>query len=188
MQAFIQSPERNPDTYISTVTMLLAQHSTLSDHGVSSGYLSKMFSIMHGILLKDKESHGKSNLFLDCLKVVHGLSSSNLASSVMAKVQPSIFETLIPARAVENTVYFIYVNLVGTQENLVFWGGSEIRDPLANQILKAPYFKESVKVCDIDLKQIEFARANRPVLRDIKSEIYNDLYKLSRTHKLDTKK
>ena len=111
---------------------------------------------------------------------------------VCLSATPSItrryFETLIPARAVENTVYFIYVNLVGTQENLVFWGGSEIRDPLANQIVKAPYFKESVKVSDIDLKQIKFARANRPVLRDIKSEIYTDLYELSRTHKLDAKK
>ncbi|MCK4902646.1 MAG: carbon-nitrogen hydrolase family protein [Thermoplasmatales archaeon] len=108
--------------------------------------------------------------------------------SATPSVTRKYFETLIPARAIENTVFFIYVNLVGTQENMIFWGGSEIRDPLSNQILKAPYFKESVKVCEIDLKQVEFARANRPVLRDIKSEIYNDLYSLSRTHKLDTKK
>lgn len=108
--------------------------------------------------------------------------------SATPSVTRKYFETLIPARAVENTVFFIYVNLVGTQENLVFWGGSEIRDPLANQIVKAPYYKESVKVCEIDLKQLEFARANRPVLRDIKSEIYQDLYNLSRFHKLNTKK
>ena len=108
--------------------------------------------------------------------------------SATPSVTRKLFETLIPARAVENTVFFIYVNLVGTQENLVFWGGSEIRDPLAKQIIKAPYFKESVKVCEIDLKQLEFSRAVRPVLRDIKSEIYQDLYNLSRFHKLDTKK
>lgn len=108
--------------------------------------------------------------------------------SATPSVTRKYFEILIPARAVENTVFFIYVNLVGTQENLVFWGGSEIRDPLANQIVKAPYYKESVKVCEIDLKQLEFARANRTVLRDIKSEIYHDLYNLSRSHKLDTKK
>ena len=107
--------------------------------------------------------------------------------SATPSVTRKLFETIIPARAVENTIFFIYANLVGTQENLVFWGGSEIRDPLANQLLKAPYFKESVKVCDIDLKQIEFARAVRPVLRDIKPEIYQDLYSLSRSHKLDKK-
>ena len=108
--------------------------------------------------------------------------------SATPSVTRKYFETLIPARAIENTVFFIYVNLVGTQENLVFWGGSEIRDPLANQLVKAPYFKESVKVCEIDTKQLKLARANRPVLRDIKSEIYQDLYTLSRTHNLDTKK
>jgi len=108
--------------------------------------------------------------------------------SATPSVTRKYFETLIPARAVENTVFFIYVNLVGTQENLVFWGGSQIYDPLANLLVKAPYFKESVKVCEIDLKQLEFARANRPVLRDIKPEIYQDLYSLSRFHKLDTTK
>jgi predicted amidohydrolase len=108
--------------------------------------------------------------------------------SATPSVTRKLFETIIPARAVENTVYFIYANLVGTQENLVFWGGSQIYDPLAKLLVKAPYFKESVKVCDIDLKQLEFSRAVRPVLRDIKSEIYQDLYHLSRNHKLDTKK
>ena len=108
--------------------------------------------------------------------------------SATPSVTRKLFETIIPARAVENTVYFIYVNLVGTQENLVFWGGSQIYDPLAKLLVKAPYFIESVKVCDIDLKQIEYSRAVRPVLRDIKPEIYQDLYNLSRTLKLDTKK
>ncbi|KYK20602.1 hypothetical protein AYK24_09990 [Thermoplasmatales archaeon SG8-52-4] len=108
--------------------------------------------------------------------------------SATPSVTRKLFETIIPARAVENTIFFIYANLVGTQENLVFWGGSEIRDPLANQIIKAPYFKESVKVCDLDLKQIEFARSVRPVLRDIKPQIYQDLYSFSRHHILDNKK
>ncbi len=107
---------------------------------------------------------------------------------VCISATPSItrkyFETLIPARAIENTLFFIYVNLVGTQENLVFWGGSQIYDPLANLIVKAPYYKESIKTVDIDLKTLDFARANRPVLRDIKSEIYQDLYNASRYHRI----
>jgi len=108
--------------------------------------------------------------------------------SATPSVTRKYFETVIPARAIENTVFFIYVNIVGTQENLVFWGGSEIRDPLANQLIKAPYFKESIKICDIDLKKIDFARANRPLIRDIRPQIYQDLYNISREHKLPTKK
>ena len=38
------------------------------------------------------------------------------------------FETLLPARAIENTTFMIYVNLVGTEEDLVLWGGSQIYD------------------------------------------------------------
>jgi predicted amidohydrolase len=111
-----------------------------------------------------------------------------ISISATPTVSRKLFETLIPARAVENTVFFIYVNLVGTQENLIFWGGSQAYDPLSNLIIKAPYFKESVKVIDIDLKQLEYSRAVRPVLRDIKSEIYKDLYDASRNHNLSEKK
>jgi len=108
--------------------------------------------------------------------------------SATPSVTRKYFETIIPTRAIENTVFFVYVNIVGTQENLVFWGGSEIRDPLANQLIKAPYFKESIKICNIDLKKIDFARANRPLLRDIRPQIYLDLYDISRKHKTPTKK
>lgn len=108
--------------------------------------------------------------------------------SATPSVTRKLFESIIPARAVENTIYFIYVNLVGTQENLVFWGGSQAYDPLSNLLVKAPYFKESVKVIDIDLKQLKYSRAVRPVLRDIKSEIYQDLHELSRNHKITSKK
>ena len=95
------------------------------------------------------------------------------------------FETLIPARALENTVFMVYVNLVGTQEDLVLWGGSQIYDPLANLLIKAPYYKESIVTCDIDLKKLKPARANRTVIRDIRPEIYQDLYNISRFHEKD---
>jgi predicted amidohydrolase len=92
------------------------------------------------------------------------------------------FETLIPARAVENTVFVTYVNLAGTQEDLVMWGGSKIYDPLGNLLVQAPYFKESIITYDIDLAQVQTARANRPVIRDIRPEIYQDLYQFARHH------
>jgi predicted amidohydrolase len=93
------------------------------------------------------------------------------------------FETLLPARAVENTVFMVLVNLVGTQEDLVSWGGSQVYDPLANQLIKAPYYKESIVTCDIDLNKIKPARANRTLIRDLRPEIYQDLYHIARFHK-----
>jgi len=102
--------------------------------------------------------------------------------SATPSVNRKYFETLLPARAIENTVFMIYVNIVGTQEDLIFFGGAQIYDPLGNLIAKAPYFKESAITCNLDLKNINIARANRPVIRDIRPEIYTDLYKLSRHH------
>jgi predicted amidohydrolase len=98
------------------------------------------------------------------------------------------FELLMPARAIENTIFFVYCNIVGTQEDLVFWGGSQVYDPLAKMIAKAPYYKESIITCDIDLSKIKYARANRPVLRDIRPDVYQDLYHISRWHKKPAKR
>lgn len=92
------------------------------------------------------------------------------------------FETLLPARALENTVFMAYCNLAGNQEDLIYWGGSQVYDPLGNLLIKAPYLKESIITCDVNLKLLESARARRPVLRDIRPEIYQDLYTFSRHH------
>ena len=102
--------------------------------------------------------------------------------SATPSVNRKYFETLIPARAVENTVFFIYVNIVGTQEDLVFWGGAQIYDPFGNLVKKLPYYKETIGICEIDLKTIKQARANRPVIRDIRPQIYQDLYTYARHH------
>jgi predicted amidohydrolase len=102
--------------------------------------------------------------------------------SASPSITRSYFETLLPARALENTVFVAYVNLAGNQEDLIYWAGSQVYDPLGNLVIKAPYFKESIVTCDIHLKQLEIARTRRPVLRDIRPEIYQDLYQFSRFH------
>jgi predicted amidohydrolase len=112
------------------------------------------------------------------------LQGANLLICISASPSTTrqYFETLLPARALENTVFFAYVNLAGNQEDLIFWGGSQVYDPLGNLLAKAPYFKESIITCDINFKNLEPARARRPVLRDIRPEIYQDLYQFSRHH------
>jgi predicted amidohydrolase len=119
-------------------------------------------------------------------EVAKALTLQGAELLICISASPSItrryFETLLPARALENTVFVAYVNLAGNQEDLIYWAGSQVYDPLGNLIIKAPYFKESVITCDIHLKQLEAARARRPVLRDIRPEIYQDLYQFSRYH------
>jgi len=140
--------------------------------------------------------YGKIGLFI-CYdiffpEITKALSLQGADMIICISASPSTtrkyFEMLFPARAIENTTYLAYANLVGSQEGLVFWGGSQLYDPLGGLLIKAPYFKESIITYDIDLKKIKTARANRPVLRDIRPEIYQDLYDISRFHKSkDTK-
>jgi predicted amidohydrolase len=79
----------------------------------------------------------------------------------------ALFEMLIPVRAVENTVFFIYNNWGGTQRNIVFWGGSTIVSPRGAILRKAQYIKEEIIQEDLNEDEIRIARTFRPVLRDL---------------------
>ena len=76
------------------------------------------------------------------------------------------FETMVPARAVENTCPIAYVNNVGSQQNMVFFGGSQAYDAKGRPLAKLPYLREAVEVVDMDLLQNGPARRARPTLRD----------------------
>lgn len=115
----------------------------------------------------------------------YSLQSADILIVISASpsVTRTYFERILPARAIENTAFVLYSNIVGTQENLVFWGGSQAYDPFGNILTKAPYFKESIVTCTLDFDQLSVARAHRPVLRDTRSEIYQDLYQYARNDK-----
>ena len=130
------------------------------------------------------------DLFFPELCKAYSLQGADIIICISASPSTTrkYFETLLPARALENTVFMVYVNIVGTQEELVLWGGSQVHDPQGNLIVKSPYYKEDITVCDIDLKKIKFVRPNRPVLRDIRPDVYHDLFEISRSHKKSNKK
>ncbi len=84
----------------------------------------------------------------------------------------SSFERVLPARAVENTVFFAYVNWAGLQRTMEFWGGSRIYSPRGEEIYRAPYFEEHIAKVSIDLEEIDIARRLRPTLRDTREDLF----------------
>jgi len=76
------------------------------------------------------------------------------------------FENVFQSIAIKKQAYFIYVNTVGLQRNLIFWGGSTVIDPDGNTVLKLPYFSEDSGVAIVDREIINEARMKRRVLRD----------------------
>lgn len=99
-------------------------------------------------------------------KMIINISASPITSR-------KLFETVIPARALENTVFFAYVNWAGLMRNIEFWGGSMIYSPLGDLVYKAPYFKESVETAEISEDDIEIARRIRPTIRDTMPHFFN---------------
>ncbi len=97
-------------------------------------------------------------------ELIVNISASPITSRAM-------FESILPARAIENTVFFAYVNWAGLQRTMEFWGGSMLYSPLGKRLCKAPYFEETTLICEFEPVDLSLARRVRPTLRDTRSEL-----------------
>lgn len=97
--------------------------------------------------------------------------------SASPAVRRGYFEILTAARALENTAYLAYVNLVGIEDGLQFWGGSRLISPTGEIIAKAKYDEEDLILCQADFTDLKPAEAFIPALRDLRPELYEELRK-----------
>ena len=97
--------------------------------------------------------------------------------SASPSVRRSYFETLTAARALENTSYLAYVNLVGMEDGLQFWGGSRVISPTGDIVAKAKYDEEDFVLCEVDFNDLRSAEAFIPTLRDLRPELFDELKK-----------
>ncbi len=100
--------------------------------------------------------------------------------SASPTISKNYFESVLPARAIENTVFMAYCNLVGEEEGLTFWGGSQLYSPKGELLVRAEYMKEDYVVYDVNLGMLKEARIARPTLRDTKADIFLDLYNIAK--------
>ncbi|MGD8544967.1 MAG: carbon-nitrogen hydrolase family protein, partial [Candidatus Bathyarchaeota archaeon] len=91
----------------------------------------------------------------------------------------NFFETLTVARAIENTIFFVYVNLVGVENGLQFWGGSRLIGPNGDTIVKAKYHEEDLIVREIDYVDIRPTEAFVPLMKDLRPELFAELRELA---------
>ena len=69
------------------------------------------------------------------------------------------------------TVYVVYVNRVGHEDGIAFWGGSEIVAPDGTVAGRAPEFDEELLIGEIDPELVARERARNPLLRDEREDI-----------------
>jgi predicted amidohydrolase len=99
--------------------------------------------------------------------------------SASPSVRRSYFEILTAARALENTAFLAFVNLVGVEEGLQFWGGSRLVSPTGDILAKAKYDDEDLVICEVDYNDIRPAETFIPTLRDLRPELFEELKRSS---------
>jgi len=99
--------------------------------------------------------------------------------SASPAVRRGYFEILTSARALENTAYLAYVNLVGVEDGLQFWGGSRLISPTGDVLALAKFNEQDFVVCEVDFSDLRMAEAFIPTLRDLRPELYDKLRQFS---------
>lgn len=95
--------------------------------------------------------------------------------SASPSTRREFFEVLTAARAIENTVFLAFTNLVGIEDGLQFWGGSRLITPSGNIIAQAKYDEEDLIVAKINYSDMKRVEAFVPTLRDLRPELFNAL-------------
>jgi predicted amidohydrolase len=85
------------------------------------------------------------------------------------------FRRVIPGRAVENGVFLAYCNMVGVHGSLVFGGGSVICGPRGEELARGKDLDEDIVEAEIDLADVDVARRFRPVVRDTRPELLDQI-------------
>jgi predicted amidohydrolase len=95
--------------------------------------------------------------------------------SASPSIRRTFFETLTMARAIENTAFLAYVNLVGIEDGLQFGGGSRLVGPNGKVLVQAKYDDEDLVMCDVDYADIRPVETFVPTLRDLRPELFDEL-------------
>jgi len=81
------------------------------------------------------------------------------------------WRTLNRAYAQLTTSYVVFVNRVGVDESITFWGGSEVVGPDGASIFQAPMHEEGLFSVVIDPAEVRHERIATPLLRDERPEV-----------------
>ncbi|MHA1238951.1 MAG: carbon-nitrogen hydrolase family protein [Candidatus Odinarchaeia archaeon] len=86
------------------------------------------------------------------------------------------FKKLLKARAIENQCYIVYVNRVGTEENVVFGGESQVIDPMGEIYINASCNEECIVNADLDMNKVMNIRKKVPLLEDFGNSVFKGIY------------
>jgi predicted amidohydrolase len=103
-----------------------------------------------------------------------------IAISASPSLRRRFFEGFCLSRAMENAVYLAYVNRVGVEDGLQFWGGSRVISPSGSTLVQCKYDEEEFQPCKIDLDEVARSRAFIPTIKDLEPALFDELRARSR--------
>ena len=114
-------------------------------------------------------------LALDGAQILLNVSSSP-GRDVAAKNEVGLgtatsWRTLMRTYAQLTTSFVVFVNRVGVDESMTFWGGSEVIGPSGEPIFSAPFFDDDLYLVDVNLDEVRRERIALPLLRDERLEL-----------------
>ena len=119
----------------------------------------------HLTCIKDATSAGADLVLLPEISLTGYLLQDLVPSvAILTEKEHPVFRSLLEA---SNSMDFV----VGFEDGLNFWGGSTVFDPVGELLVQAPYFEETLTLCELDLNQLHRKRARLPLLRDEKPEL-----------------
>lgn len=83
----------------------------------------------------------------------------------------SSWRGLVRTYAQLTTSYVVFVNRVGVDESITFWGGSEVVGPAGDTRFGAPLHDEGLFTVEVDLADVRRERIAVPLLRDDQPEL-----------------
>jgi len=86
----------------------------------------------------------------------------NISASPYHFGKGSFRERMLSTRAADNTAFFVYNNLVGGQDELVFDGNSMVLDEKGQLIARGKQFEEDLIVADLDVESVFRTRLHDP--------------------------
>lgn len=95
-----------------------------------------------------------------------------VAANFTANTGMDHWETLVRARAIENTCYVIAVNQTGSKKSFQAYGNSMIVDPWGKVLARAGE-EETLLTAEINLSHEEKVRQQIPSLKNTRDDLYN---------------
>jgi predicted amidohydrolase len=117
------------------------------------------------------------DIFFPEIAKLYALAGVDIVVCISASpsVTKEYFEKIIIARAIENTTFVAFANLIGTEKNMTFWGGNQLIGPRGNVKAGGKAFDEGLVNAEVDLTELEVARQFRPTIRETRFEILESL-------------